>query len=443
MKIHGLSSEQAADLLRGGELCIAVYGLGKMGLPLASVLADSGARVVGADINRGVVDSINKGVNHIREEPGLDELVTVNVEAGRLTATANLPSAAKQADIHVILVPTLIKEGKADLSIVRSVVGDIASGLEAGDIVITECTMPPGSTESLIPPLESSGLKAGLDFGLAHCPERTMTGTALRDIRGEYPKIIGCVDEKTAQPVSGVYSVINSGGVIPVSDIKTAECVKVFEGVYRDVNIALANELAMVCEKLSVDALEVFDTANTQPYCHLHRPGAVGGHCIPFYPLFVMDSDTDLLRTARELNDSVTLKLVNEAAHLLGELNQSLDGARVLVLGLSFRGGVKESIKSMSLDLFRLLSERGALVSCMDPLYSRDEIESFGVSFREDFAGIDCVIIATDHDEFSSLNWAAIKGVLSHPVVVDGRQMVDPPDLRSLGFLVYSLGHRK
>jgi len=443
MKILGLSSEQAADSLRGGELCIAVYGLGKMGLPLAAILADSGARVVGADINQGVVDSVNGGVNHIREEPGLDELVKLNVEEGRLTATTNLPWAAKQADIHIILVPTLIQENKADLSIVQSVARDIASGLEVGDIVITECTMPPGSTESLIPVLESSGLKVGVDFGLAHCPERTMTGTALRDIRGEYPKIIGCVDEKTSQPVSGVYSAINSRGVIPVSDIKTAECVKVFEGVYRDVNIALANELAMVCEKLSVDALEVYDTANTQPYCHLHRPGAVGGHCIPFYPLFVMDSGTVLLRTARELNDSVALKLVNEAAHLLGELNQSLDGSRVLVLGLSFRGGVKETIKSMSLDLFRLLGERGARVSCMDPLYSKGEIESFGVSFSKDFAGIDCVIIATDHKKFFSLDWAAIKGELSHPVVVDGRQVVDPLALRGLGYLVYSLGHRR
>jgi len=270
-----------------------------------------------------------------------------------------------------------------------------------------------------------------------------MTGTALRDIRGQYPKVVGCVDDVTGDALVGVYSVINSQGVIHVSDVRSAECVKVFEGVYRDVNIGLANELAFVCERLGVDALEIFDAANSQPYCHLHRPGAVGGHCIPFYPFFVMDSETDLLRTARVLNDSVALKLVDEAAHLLGELGCSLDGSNVLVLGLSFRGGVKETIKSLSLDLFRLLAERGARVSCMDPMYSRSEIESFSVSFGEDFLGIDCVIIATDHEEFYSLNWASIKGVLSHPVVVDGRQVVDPLVLRELGFLVYSLGHRK
>ncbi|MCK4491657.1 MAG: nucleotide sugar dehydrogenase [Candidatus Altiarchaeales archaeon] len=276
MKLYGVKGEESRRFFGGGEVTVAVYGLGKMGLPLAAVFADSGASVVGVDINGGVVDSVNDGINHVREEPGLDELVSRNVGVGRLRATSDFVGAAKESDIQVILVPTLIRGGEADLSPVYSVAECISGGLEGGDIVVTECTMPPGSTESLIPILEKSGLEAGVDFGLGHCPERTMSGTAIRDIRGQYPKVIGCVDGGTTGALEGVYSAVNSKGVVSVSGIRAAECVKVFEGVYRDVNIALANELTAVCERLGVDAVEVFRVANTQPYCSLHSPGGLG-----------------------------------------------------------------------------------------------------------------------------------------------------------------------
>ncbi|OYT27136.1 MAG: NDP-sugar dehydrogenase [Candidatus Altiarchaeales archaeon ex4484_96] len=441
MSLYGLSTDEAAKALKDG-LPVGVYGLGKMGLPLAGVFAESGARVFGADINPGVVDSINKGTNPVIGEPGLDELISRVSSEGKLSASTSLSEVASKAVLHVILVPTLVKDGVVDLSVVESVASELSKGLKKGDVVVTECTMPPGSTMSLISLLEGSGLKAGVDFGLAHCPERTMSGSALRDIKGEYPKVVGCLDDASSKAVYGIYSVINLRGVINVSDIRSAECVKVFEGVYRDVNIGLANELTFVCERLGVDSLEVFDVANSQPYCHIHRPGGVGGHCIPFYPFFVMDDETDLLRVARALNDSVALKLVDEAERLLGECSRSLDGARVLVLGLSFREGVKETIKSISLDLFAHLKQRGALVSCMDPLYTRDEVESFGVSYADSFKGFDCVLISTNHHEFRSLDWDTISKVLSYPVVVDGRQVVDPVKLKELGLLVYSLGYR-
>lgn len=280
MKLLGLSREEVKRAIRNGEVTIAVYGLGKMGLPLAAVLANHGAKVIGVDINKKVVEMINNGINHINEEPGLSELVKKNVKEGRLKATTDGIWAAKQADIMIIIVPTLTDErGNLKLGPVYDVAEKISQGLEKGDIIITEATMPPGTTESLVPILEKSGLKLG-DFGLAHAPERTMTGTAIRDITGQYPKIVGASDEKTLEAVIGIYETINKKGVIPVSSIKAAEAVKVFEGVYRDVNIALANELALWCEEHGLDALEVFKTANTQPYCHLHMPGAgVGGHC--------------------------------------------------------------------------------------------------------------------------------------------------------------------
>ncbi|WP_297486561.1 nucleotide sugar dehydrogenase [Thermococcus sp.] len=306
MKLIGLSREEVEEAFRNGKFTIAVYGMGKMGLPLAAVFADHGANVIGVDINERVVEAINRGENHIKEEPGLDELVRRNVEAGRLKATTDGVWAAKQADVMVILVPTLTDErGNLKLGPVYDVAEKISQGLEKGDIVITEATMPPGTTESLVPILEKSGIKLG-DFGLAHAPERTMTGTAIRDITGQYPKIVGASDEKTLEAVIGIYETINRKGVIPMSSIKAAEAVKVFEGVYRDVNIGLANELAMWCEEHGLDALEVFKAANTQPYCHIHMPGAgVGGHCFAKDEFVFLEVDGIEPLTVEELFEAI------------------------------------------------------------------------------------------------------------------------------------------
>jgi len=263
MKVYGRSPDEVKKSFK--DITVAVYGLGKMGLPLANVFADKGAFVVGVDINENVVEDLNRGINHVKEEPGLDELLRKNIEKGKFSATSNFVDAAQKADVMIILVPTLVKKNRVDLSIVYSVAEEIAKGLQKGAIIITENTMPPGSTGELIPVLEKSGLKCGKDFGLAHCPERTMTGTAIRDITVQYPKVVGGLDKETTGALVGLYSVINSRGVIPVSSIKAAEAVKVFEGVFRDVNVALANELSLVCRKLDIDAKEVFETANTQP----------------------------------------------------------------------------------------------------------------------------------------------------------------------------------
>jgi UDP-N-acetyl-D-mannosaminuronic acid dehydrogenase len=261
---------------------------------------------------------------------------------------------------------------------VRAVCKCIAEGLEAGDFVIIETTLPPGTTEGVVKPLlESSGLRAGEDFGIAHCPERAMTGRVVRDIMGAYPKVVGGIDAKSTEAAKGIYSVVNSRGVIPVANATTAELVKVAEGVYRDVNIALANELAMISKKLGVNVWEVIETANTQPYCNLHRPGAgVGGHCIPVYPWFVIDEDTKLIRTAREVNDSMSSFVVNRVADILARRGESLEGSSILVVGLTYRPGVKETYHTPAKRVIEHLRRRGARVYGYDAMLSEEEIRS-------------------------------------------------------------------
>ena len=446
MKIYGQPEESIRQAVASGDVTIAVYGLGKMGLPLAAVFADAGARVIGVDVDEGVVSGINQGICHVTGEPGLSELVKRNVGEGRLSATSDLVQAAEEADVMVILVPTLLDDGNnPDMSIVRSVCRDIARGLDPGDFVIQESTVPPRTTKDMILPiLEGSGHKIG-DFGVAHCPERTASGRAILDITGAYPKIVGGVDGVSTDAARALYLTINKKGVIPVSDATVAESVKVFEGLYRDVNIALANELAMVCDELGIDASEVFDAANTQPYSHIHAPGCgVGGHCIPVYPYFIIntvEASTDMLRLARRINDGMPAYTVDLLESVLARLDVGISGARVLLMGVTYRGDVNETRFSPAVDMINELKVRGAEVFAYDPVLGGG-VERFGAipSDLNSIDSIDGILIASDHAEFKTVDWDRIGRLMRHKVVVDGRNILDPEELRSMGYLYQAVG---
>ncbi len=444
MKVFGLSREQILRLFESSEITFAVYGLGKMGLPLAAVIADKGGKVIGVDVNRNVVKDINMGLCHVMGEPGLAEMVALNVENGRLTATDNPVKAAEDSDVMIILVPTFLDEmNNPDLSIIRSVSKSISRGLTHDSLVITESTLPPRTTSDVILPiLLESGLGIG-DFGLSHCPERTMSGRAIHDITGAYVKIVGGIDAKSTETAASIYSRINSKGVIKVSDTTTAEAVKVFEGVYRDVNIALANELAIICQELGIDAVEVFNTANTQPYSHLHMPGCgVGGHCIPVYPYFIIKtvkSPTRLLSLSRQINDSMAEYTVSLVERGLKDAGMEITGSNVLVMGVAYRGDVEETRCSPAIPVIGLLKRKGARVFAYDPLLG-NRVEDFNAEFRplEDISDIDAVIIVSDFKEFRTIDWGKLN--LRQKIIVDGRQIVDPEEIQRLGFIFYGIG---
>ncbi|MCD6563152.1 MAG: nucleotide sugar dehydrogenase [Thermoproteales archaeon] len=446
MKILGLSKSTVKEYFIKGKITFAVYGLGKMGLPLATILANYGAKVIGVDINEEIVKKINMGISHIENEPELDSLVKKNVEAGRLYATNDGIYAAKKSDVQIILVPTLADDkGNLNLKSVFDIAETISKGLEKGDIVITESTMPPGTTEKLIPILEKSGIKIG-DFGIAHAPERTMSGTAIRDITLQYPKIIGANSIETLEAVKGIYEVINRKGVISMSSIKAAEAVKVFEGVYRDVNIALANELALWCEENGLDALEIIRAANTQPYCHIHMPGAgVGGHCIPIYPWFIINSakktNMELLVKARERNDFMPRHIVELTIKALNKIGKALKDSNILILGLTFRGGVKEFRKSPALDIIKELKEWGAKIFVYDPICTPKDAVKLGVMWKEDYKDIDAIIITNDHKEFKELDISLIDKQIRNKIIIDGRNILDSKRLDKKGFIYYRVGY--
>ena len=257
-----------------------------------------------------------------------------------------------------------------------------------------------------------------------------MSGRALEDIHGSHPKVIGGADDASQKAATLVYETITEAEVIPVADVTTAECVKVFEGVYRDVNIALANELARMADEVGVDVTAAIETANTQPYCDIHSPGpGVGGHCIPYYPHFLIaefGTPNPLLETARSVNDSMPAFTVEKLAEKLDAAGQSLANSSVLVLGLTYRPGVDETRASPGVDIASILIDRADAVFAADPVCSSPPPEGVKRVTVDEVPGLnpDGVVLATAHEEFVSLPDSAFEGA----TVVDGHRVLDTND---------------
>ncbi|WP_254535852.1 nucleotide sugar dehydrogenase [Halomarina litorea] len=416
--------EEQQSALTSGEVPIAVYGLGKMGLPMAAVYAERSGNVTGVDIDPDVVERLNRGESHIEREPGLDDLVADLVEHGELSATTDAHTAAEAASIHIVIVPTqLTDDNTPDLSALEAAVDSIGAGLSPGDTVFVECTVPPGTCREIITPrLESvSGLERG-EFGVAFCPERTSSGTALFDIRGKHPKVVGGIDEESTRVAELVYGEFVDNEIHAMKSATTAEAVKLFEGVYRDVNIALANELARLAESLDIDALDAIEAASATPYCHIHSPGpGVGGHCIPWYPHFLMsqtDEPAPLMQTARDVNESMPAFTVEKTAQELAANGVDIDGSSVLVLGVTYRPGVKETRATPAKPIIEGLSQRGATVYGCDPMVDPADFGAEPVSVDDlQSCDVDAVVMVTPHEEFLEVDWTAF----DDSVLVDGR----------------------
>ncbi|RJS73094.1 MAG: nucleotide sugar dehydrogenase [Candidatus Syntrophoarchaeum sp. WYZ-LMO15] len=366
---------------------IAVIGLGKAGLPLAGVIADSGLDVIGVDIDEKRCEDINSGRNPVPEERGLDELIEKHGGKG-LTAVSSYEDA-RGCEAYIIIVPLFIDGAKnPDFGILEAAFRGVGRIMESGDLVVLETTVPPMTTEKLAKRWleEESGLtlESG-EFFLAHSPERIMTGFSISRLR-EFPKVIGGVN-----PESGVKAFDIYKKFIPnlrmVSSARVAEFIKVIEGCYRDVNIALANELFKIADELEIDFYEARKYANHE-YCYIHMPSTgVGGHCIPVYPWFLIkemerrekyDYST-ILRVSREINDQMINYWLDKIVLACMKIDKPIDEIKICIRGITFRDGVKELYHSRNLALARLLREKGLKVYVSDELFSREEIEKLGL----------------------------------------------------------------
>lgn len=427
---------------------VCVVGLGKIGLPLAVQYAGNGFDVIGADIDPNVVDQVNRGAVPFPGEYQLDQRLSAAVGAGRLTATTDTAGAAALADIVVVVVPLIVDpSGSPDFRHLDAATAAIGSGITAGTLVVYETTVPVHTTRRRFAPAlaDASRLVLGEELFIAFSPERVYSGRIFADLR-RYPKLVGGIDEVSTRRAIQFYELAldfddrpdldRANGVWDLGSAEAAELAKLAETTYRDINIAFANELAIFAEGSGIDVFQVIGAANSQPFSHIHGPGiAVGGHCIPVYPrLFLATATESILPVAsRDVNEAVPAHNVARLERALG----TLDGMSILILGLAYRGGVKETAFSGAFPLAAELERRGATVTVHDPLFTDREIEGWGLRPADPGARHDAAIIQADHAEYRSLRPADLAGIR---VLLDGRHITSAEDWTSAGIRHLQLG---
>jgi UDP-N-acetyl-D-mannosaminuronic acid dehydrogenase len=429
----------------GKNFKISIYGLGYIGLPTAALFANQGINVTGVARDKIRLELINEGISPI-DEPYLDKLVYNAIKTDKLKATDDGIEAALNSDVMIIIVPTPMDVyKKAELSAVKSTSETISKGLKPDNLVIVESTVPQGTCDNIvIPILEKSGLKAGKDFGVAYTPERAIPNNTIYEMTHN-ARVIGGIDKKSVDNASSLYSKITKGEIIKVKNLITAETIKLIENTYRDTNIALSNEIAMICEGLGVDAIEAINAANHHPRVNIHTPGpGVGGHCLAIDPYFIVEIaelnklKAPIIKTARLTNEGMPdhiIKLVQEA---LKEVDKSVKNSDIGILGVAYKGNVADARETPARPLINKLNKLDAQVYAHDPHTPTDVIKSLGAepSDLNRVLKCDCVILVTDHDEYKEIK----PEMITKKVIVCTRPILDPNEFISDGVIFKGVG---
>jgi nucleotide sugar dehydrogenase len=426
---------------------IATVGLGKIGLPIAVHFSQSGREVIGADINPSVVQTINRGDEPFPGEQGLEALLRESVATGKLVATTNTVEAVAISDVVVVAVPLFVdKNSTPDFQALDGATRDIGRGLRPGSLVAYETTLPVGTTRNRLTPIleEESGLRAGVDFFVVFSPERVLTGRVFEDLR-KYPKLVGGIDPVSESRGVEFYKDVlhfdsrsdlnRPNGVWDMGSSEAAEFAKLAETTYRDVNIGLANQFALHAEQLGVDVHKVIEACNSQHFSHIHQPGvSVGGHCIPVYPHLYLNGDPDasIVSAARAANKAMPRHLVDRVELEL----RGLQNKKILILGLAYRSGVKESAFSGTWDLVASIASKGGLPVVHDPLYTSDELIALGLEPHKLGEHASAAILHTNHSEYKALRTKDLPGV---SFIADGRNFISQ-ELKA-EVKTYVLGH--
>ncbi|MDR2670163.1 MAG: nucleotide sugar dehydrogenase [Oscillospiraceae bacterium] len=376
---------------------ICVVGLGYIGLPTAVTLTLGGFSVCGADIQPAVVETLRAGRAPVAE-PGLDEALAAALASGRLTFTCETPEA--DAFIITVQTPHLTQSDGvrcADLRFVESAARDVAARLKPGNLVVLESTVPPGTCRRLEAWLAAGSGLAEDEFHVAHCPERVIPGRILREL-AENDRIVGARTEAAAHLACGLYRRVATGGRLRVTDDITAEMCKLVENTFRDVNIAYANELSRVAERLGIDVFRLIELANCHPRVNILSPGVgVGGHCIAVDPWFIhglFPDDTPLIAAARHVNDQKPLLVADAVQRRLAP------GARVCVLGLAYKPDIDDLRESPSLALCRALRARGVPVAACEPYAAAAAVDDFDNVPLDAALSYDFLVLAVGHTLF-------------------------------------------
>jgi UDP-N-acetyl-D-mannosaminuronic acid dehydrogenase len=436
---------QKIRYLRKGELLlmnkkVCIIGLGYIGLPTAVMFANHGLQVHGVDINEKAVNMIKQKQLHI-EEDGLQERLNNAIDSGKFTVSTK----PEEADVFIIAVPSPINEDKtANLDYVREATKSIVPYLRKGNLVILESTVPPRTVEDvMLPILKETNLEIGTELFVSHSPERVIPGRIFEELTNN-DRIVGGINEESSRLTAELYRTFVKG-TIHLTDATTAEMVKVIENTYRDVNIAFANELAKISEKIGVNVWEAIRLANFHPRVNIHLPGpGVGGHCIAVDPWFLVELQPELaqiIRLARNTNDSMPEYTALKIKRILED--NGIQHGRVAVFGLSFKGNVDDMRESPSLEVIHHLEQLGIDYTAYDPHIKENKLSRQTQHIEEAVAKADMIVILTDHKEFKDLQPEQVSERVRTKMLLDTKNCIDRQTWEKEGFDVYLLGDSK
>ena len=401
---------------------ICIVGQGYIGLPTAALFAKNGCEVIGVDVNKEIVEKLNQGIAHI-EEPGISDAIKNAVEKGHYHAS----ETPEEADTFIITVPTpYVKEDlSCDLSYVISACKSILPVLKKGNVVIIESTIAPMSTDEVIKPIfEEEGFVVGEDLFLAHCPERVLPGQIMFELVNNN-RIVGGITEECSRKAADVYRTFVKGEIIE-TEAKTAELSKCMENTFRDVNIALANELAKIGAEIGVNALDVIEMANKHPRVNIHSPGpGVGGHCLAIDPYFIYAKAPDvakIIKLARDTNNSMPGFVIENTGKILANLDE--DAEKISVFGVAYKGNTDDARESPAFEIIYGLKTAGYDVAIHDPHFDNPEYLSFEDAIKDS----SLILILADHDQFKELDFEAIKENMKCPIIFDTKNILKTAD---------------
>jgi len=436
------------DKLVANEEALSLVGLGYVGMPIAHAFAKKGLTVIGFDLNKEKIELYKSGIDPTKEV-GDEEIKKTRIQ---FTSDEN---DLKKAKFHIVAVPTPVNtDHTPDLTPVIGASEIVGRNLTPGSIVVYESTVYPGCTEDVCLPIleKQSGLKCGVDFKIGYSPERINPGDKVHRLENIH-KIVSGIDEESLQIIKSVYDLVIEVGTHPVSNLRTAEAVKVVENSQRDINIAFMNELAMVFDRMDIDTNEVVDGMNTKWNALGFRPGLVGGHCIgvdPYYFTYEAEKlgyHSQIILNGRIVNDSMGAYVADAAVKKMIAAGQAPKKSKVVILGLTFKENCPDTRNSKVDDIIKQLNTYGIEPTVVDPWASeRDAMHEYGVKLTklEDVSGADCVIVAVAHNEFKAMSLDAIKklfrdGADSEKVLIDVKGLYKVDELKNSGLLWWRL----
>ena len=451
-----MTEEELDDNIQSGNIRVCVVGIGRIGLPIALSFANSGFYTHGIDINENLVEKINNKIFPLKDEPGYDVMFDKVTNTKKFVATSNFENVVSNSDIILLSLPTSMNSSNIpDYSALKSVGKQLHDYLSNGSLVIMESTVEPGFVENtLIPIIEGDDqkLKAGKDFTIGVCPETANPGEILNNFKN-LPRLVGAIDEKTRNMITKIYRHVFAVDFIPMPNCKTANAVKLTTNVFRDLNIAFVNELAILFEKAGIDITTVLEAAKTKYNFQVHYPGSgVGGPCLPVnsYQMInfakTLGLDTfKIVEDGRKINESMPDHVIELLEDAFNESNKSLSNSTVLILGVSYKPNVKDIQISPSEIIVKKLQEMKTNILIYDPYFKEEDV--FGLKVESNLIellpNVDAIIIATSHNEFRDLEPSFLKSKMRTPIVIDSTRILDQLASKKVGLVYRGIGRGK